>query len=223
MAEDLARKSRASTTLPGKSPARSIDGTPCPRTSKFGYWSNEAQAGDSSTTGSLSAGGRGVARGGGDRRRQRAGDLVGHLAVERPGEIRAPPRRSDRPCGCAGRIRRGWRCRRSSACRRRSRKYRVKLASALAALSALVALEVVDEQHVALAADLLHAVREAGETRQAFLDCRQVEAERDDRRRSRRRRSARCARRAASRCRRDRATACALPPARAQDARCPSA
>ena len=58
-----------------------------------------------------------------------------------------------------------------------------KLPSALAALSALVAFEFVDEQHAAqfrvFAADLLHAVGEAGEADQAFLNRRQVEPERD--------------------------------------------
>ena len=50
-----------------------------PRTSKFGYWSNEAQAGDSSTTGSF---GVGRLRRRARRRRppaERAVDLVGTL------------------------------------------------------------------------------------------------------------------------------------------------
>ena len=58
-----------------------------PRTSKLRYWSNDAQAGESRTTGVRCVRRLGIARGGFDRLVERAGDFVRHMAVERRREI----------------------------------------------------------------------------------------------------------------------------------------
>ncbi len=60
-------------------------------------------------------------------------------------------------------------------------KMSVKQASACAAESALVAFEVVDEQHAPLAPDLLHPVGEAGKREQTLLDRLRGEPERQRR------------------------------------------
>ena len=112
-----------------------------PRTSKLRNWSKDAQAGDSSTTGSVSADGRGVARRRADRAVERAGDHERHLALQRRRRTRPPPRRSGRPCGCAGRSRRGDVMPPVFGLPPAIQKMSVKLASACAAASALVALE----------------------------------------------------------------------------------
>ncbi len=113
-----------------------------PRTSKFRNWSNEAQAGDSSTDRLASTSdARRVARGRVDRTVERAGDLVRHLAFERRGESRPPPRRSDRPCGCAERTRASDAMPPVFGLPPAIQKMSGKQASACAAESALVALE----------------------------------------------------------------------------------
>ena len=72
-------------TIPGSARTRSRNASP--RTSKLRYWSNEAQAGDSSTTGSAAV--EASARRARQRERQSSvpADLVRHVAPERDGEL----------------------------------------------------------------------------------------------------------------------------------------
>ncbi len=116
-------------------------GTRRPRTSKSRNWSNDAQAGDSSTTGSPGRRRRGTARAGCVAASSVPDMLIRHLPFERARRTPAPPRRSDRPCAMRGKNRlSAGRCRRPSACRRRSSRCRSNEASACAAESALVRL-----------------------------------------------------------------------------------
>ena len=139
---------------------------------------------------------RGIGGGGCHRLVQRAATF--HRAPCRPGCGRrhAPPRRSDRPCGCGGNSPPGFRCRLPWPCRPRSRKYRDRQASARAVASALVALESLMKRALPMCADIFHAMGQAGKAGDGGGDGARVLHERLGRRHRPAPHSANCARRA---------------------------
>ena len=179
-----------------------------PRTSKLRNWSNEAQAGDSSTTGSLR---RRRPRRRAPRARPRDRACRRRRAARWPSSVAAKSgRRLADQIGLAD-AREEAGERRDAAGLRLAAGDPVDVAEAGQRLRGGIGiggLGIVDEQHAALAADLLHAMREAGKRCAGPAGSPSArQPERRARRRPRRRRSAHCARRAASRCRRDRAIA----------------
>ena len=76
---------RPVSAMPGSAATRARNASP--RTSKLRYWSNEAQAGDSSTTGSGAAARGCVARGGRGRRIECTAALEWNVAIERGREF----------------------------------------------------------------------------------------------------------------------------------------
>ena len=148
-----------------------------------------------------------VARGGGDRRLERAAALEGDRAFQRAGEIRRSPRRSDRPWRRAETAARSGSMPPSLALPPTIQKMSRKRQQRLFGRVGVGRLRIVDEQHAAEPADLLHAMGEAGKRRQAALQSPRRDARARAPRRRRRRRSGRCGRRAAPARRRDRRAA----------------
>ena len=184
-----------------------------PRISKLRYWSNEAQAGDSSTTGSAMPDAAASRGGKLDRPVERAGDVVRHLA-RRASAAKSGRRLADQ-IGLAD-AREKVRERGDAAGLRLAAGDPEDVGEAGQRLRRGVGvgrLGIVDEQHAALAGRPAPCDARGRETSAgpAWI-CVAVEAERQRRARPRRRRSAHCARRAASRCRRDRRSGRALPP-----------
>ena len=121
---------------------------------------------------------------------ERAGDFMRHRFAERRGEVR-PPRRSDRPCGCAERTAAATRCRRSWLAAGDPENV-VEAGSACAAASALVALESLTNSTLPRRPTSSMRCAQARERAQAGLD--RARPKPSARRRSRaRRRSAHCA------------------------------
>ena len=160
---------------PGSAVTRSRNAAP--RISKLRYWSNEAQAGDSSTTGSASPEASASRAALATATSSVSRNLVRHPLAERAGKFLrrladqigfSDARKKFGETGDAAEFRF------AAGDPEDVGKGRQRMRRGVG----IGALGIVDEQHVAAAADLLHAVGEAGKTAQAVLQHLGGDAER---------------------------------------------
>ena len=196
--------------MPGS--ARTSSRNLSPRTSKLRYWSNEAQAGESSTTGSATSDASASRAAKLDRPIERAGDDVGRVPFELGGEAGrgfadqiglADAREEARERGDAAGLRFAA----------RDPEYVGEAGQRLRGGVRVGRLRIVDEQRPGPCGRPAPSGARGRETNAGLAGSPRERARARARQPSRRRRSAHCARRAASRCRSIRAMARALPSA----------